>query len=197
LVQFQSDFRFKLSVFLYSQSETNNAFSPVLLDKSVHKLRSSIHSQSRSRWQEQNRPQENLPEARPRESNWPPRLHVRVHQPLVELRSHTDTGPELSLSVKSEGTRRALNCSSGNCPSSVWYVKLHRISRPISDSRALPLWLSRKLAKLTWSDFSRIPTCAPSTPSVSPLCQRTFSWPAVSVVNVLKQFSLKTLNGPF
>ena len=40
---------------------------------------------------------------------------------------------------------------------------------------------------------SRTPTCAPSTPSVSPSCQRTSSWLAESVGNVpklLPQFTL-------
>merc|ERR1712203_69286 len=38
--------------------------------------------------------------------------------------------------------------------------------------------------------FSKIPTCAPSTPSVSPSCPRTSNWPVVSVVNVPKKLLL-------
>ena len=36
----------------------------------------------------------------------------------------------------------------------------------------------------TWSVSSRTPTSAPSTPSASPSCPRTCSWPAASVVSV-------------
>ena len=44
----------------------------------------------------------------------------------------------------------------------------------------------RRPARPTWSVCSRTPTCAPSTPSVSPSCPRTSSWPAASVERELK-----------
>ncbi|ODM86796.1 histone H3 [Orchesella cincta] len=71
-------------------------------------------------------------------------------------------------------------------PSNVLFVKSLRISRPTCVSRAQQLWLSKKLLKLTWSDFLKTPTCALSTPSVSLLCPRTSNWPDVSEENVLK-----------
>merc|ERR1739845_273483 len=45
--------------------------------------------------------------------------------------------------------------------------------------RKLPF---RRPARRTWWGCSRTPTCAPSTPSVSPSCPRTSSWPGGSVV---------------
>ena len=57
---------------------------------------------------------------------------------------------------------------------------------------ALPSWPCRRLARLTWSVCSRTPTCAPSTPSVSPSCQRTSSWPVVSVERELNLLHLYT-----
>ncbi len=44
----------------------------------------------------------------------------------------------------------------------------------------------RKPAKLTWSVCLKTPTCAPSTPSVSPSCQRTSSSPGESEANAPK-----------
>lgn len=44
----------------------------------------------------------------------------------------------------------------------------------------------RKPLRPTWSVCLRTPTCAPFTPSVSPLCPRTFSWPVAFVASVLK-----------
>ena len=44
----------------------------------------------------------------------------------------------------------------------------------------------RRPARPTWSVCSRTPTCAPSTPSVSPSCPRTSSWPGESVARELK-----------
>ncbi|CAK8691964.1 unnamed protein product [Clavelina lepadiformis] len=47
------------------------------------------------KWHEPSRPQENRPEAKRPANNSPPRLHVRVHQLPVELRSLIVTGPRL------------------------------------------------------------------------------------------------------
>uniref|UniRef100_A0A674CQL2 Histone H3.3 n=1 Tax=Salmo trutta TaxID=8032 RepID=A0A674CQL2_SALTR len=44
--------------------------------------------------------------------------------------------------------------------------------------RKLPF---QRPARLTWLVCLRTPTCAPSTPSVSPSCPKTSSWPVVSV----------------
>merc|ERR1712062_701408 len=41
--------------------------------------------------------------------------------------------------------------------------------------KVLPLEHSRRPVRLTWLVYSKIPTCAPSTPSVSLLCQRTYN----------------------
>ncbi|POS82866.1 hypothetical protein EPUL_004584, partial [Erysiphe pulchra] len=60
-----------------------------------------------------------------------------------------------------------------------------KTSKLIFVSRAQLLWLSKKLAKLTWLVYSKIPTCALSMLSVLPLCQRISNWPDVSVENVL------------
>merc|ERR1712141_954247 len=45
----------------------------------------------------------------------------------------------------------------------------------------------RRPARPTWLGCSRTPTCAPSTPSVSPSCPRTSSWPGGSVGSVHKK----------
>jgi len=100
------------------------------------------------------------------ESSWLPRPVVRAHQQQEGWKNLTDTGQEMSHSVKSVVTRRAQNFSSGNCPSNVWSVTSQKTSRQISVSRVLPSWLYKKQAKLTWSDTLKIPTCAPSTPNV-------------------------------
>ena len=146
----------------------------------------SVESTNKQQWPVPSRPHVNLPEERLHESSWPPRQLASPPQPPAESRSPIVTGLEPSLSVRSVVTRRAPSCSSASSPSSVWSVRSLRTSRPSSDSRALPSWLFRRPARHTWSVSSRTPTCAPSTPSVSPSCQRTSSWPAVSVASVLK-----------
>uniref|UniRef100_A0A3Q3BD54 Histone H3.3 n=1 Tax=Kryptolebias marmoratus TaxID=37003 RepID=A0A3Q3BD54_KRYMA len=52
--------------------------------------------------------------------------------------------------------------------------------------RKLPF---QRPARPTWWGSLRTPTCAPSTPSVSPSCPKTSSWPAASAESVLKRFS--------
>ena len=55
----------------------------------------------------------------------------------------------------------------------------------------------RRPARLTWSGCSRTPTCAPSTPSASPSCPRTSSWPGGSVASVHKKDQSGLLSGEF
>jgi len=73
---------------------------------------------------------------------------------------------ELSLSGRSVGTKSRLIFSFASCLSSDWSVRLLRISRVISASRVQLSLLFRKLPKPTSLVSLRIPTCAPSTPSV-------------------------------
>ena len=53
-------------------------------------------------------------------------------------------------------------------------------------SRVRLWWPCKKLERLTWSVCLKTSTCAPSTPSVSPSCQRTSNCPVVFVENELK-----------
>ena len=120
-------------------------------------------------------------------------------QPLVELRNLIVIDQELSLFVRSVVTRNPLNCWSASCPSSDLFVRSHKISKPTCVSKAALWWHCRRLVKLTWLVFSKIPTCAQSMPSVSPSCQRTFNWPDAFVVNVLKLFAFdwyRSFQGP-
>merc|ERR1712150_241333 len=94
----------------------------------------------------------------------PPKLPGRAPHPPEVRKSPIVTGPVLSLSVRSEDTRSLQSSSSGNSHSSVWSVKLLRTSRQICVSRVQLSELFRRPARLTWSVFSRTPTCAPSTP---------------------------------
>merc|ERR1712172_276287 len=104
------------------------------------------------------------PEERLRGSNWPPRLPGSQLPPPEESRSPTDTGPEQSPSERSGDTRSPLSSSSASCPSRGLSGRLPRTSKLISGSRALPLELSRRPAKLTSWVCSKIPTYALSTP---------------------------------
>ena len=110
----------------------------------------------------------------------PQRQLVRALQPPVESRNLIVTGLVQSLFVRSVVTRNPPSCLSESCPSSVLCEKSLKISRPICVSRAPLWWLFKKLARLTLSVCLKTPTCAPSTPSGSPSCPRTFSWPAES-----------------
>merc|ERR1711909_221104 len=128
-----------------------------------------------------------LLEEKPPGSSSPPRLPGSLPHQQEESRSPTDTGQEPLLSVRSGDTRSPLSSSSASCPSSAWSVRSPRTSRLTSASRALPSWPSRRPARLTSSVCLRTPTCAPSTPSVSPSCPRTSSWPGGSVESVHKK----------
>merc|ERR1712241_904174 len=135
----------------------------------------------KEKWPVPSRPLVSQLEERLPGSSWPPRLPGSPPPPPVESRSPTDTGPAPWLSVRSEDTRSPPSCSSASCPSSVSLGRLPRISKLISGSSLPPSALCRRLARPTWSVCSRTPTCAPSTPSVSPSCPRTSSWPGGSV----------------
>merc|ERR1712169_165178 len=95
--------------------------------------------------------------ARPHVSSSPPRPLASPHHLPVVSRSLTGTSLVPSLSMRSVATR------------------------------ALPSALCRSPLRPTWSRSSKTPTCAPSTPSVSPSSRRTSSLPAVSVASVLKR----------
>jgi hypothetical protein len=139
----------------------------------------------------------NLLEEKLHENNLPPKPQERVHQQLVESRNHIDTDLVPSLSVKSEDTKNPLNCSSENCPSNAWFVKLLKTSRLTCDSKA-PLSLPfKKHLKLTSLDSSKTPTCVPSMQNVSLSCQRTSNWPEESVENVPKSLNVDKKNGYF
>lgn len=88
-----------------------------------------------------------------------------------------------SLCVKSVVTRSRQSCSSASCPSSAWSVKLLRTSNRIFASSHPPSVLSKSPLRPTWSPFSKTPTCALSTPSVSPSSPRISSLPVVSVAS--------------
>ena len=82
--------------------------------------------------------------------------------------------------------QKSTDCSSASYLSNVWSVRSPKTSRLTCVSRALLSLLSKKHPKLTSSDSSKTPTCAPSMPSVLPSCQRTSNWQEESVENVLK-----------
>merc|ERR1739844_462501 len=140
----------------------------------------TIQLKLKEKWPVQSRPPVSPPEERLQGSSSPPRPPGSPPPPPEESRSPTDTGPELWLSVRSGDTRSPPSSLSGSSPSSVSSGRSLKISKLISDSSQLPLALSRRPVRPTWSGCSRTPTCAPSTPSVSPSCQRTSSSPGES-----------------
>ena len=148
-------------------------------------------------WHVQSRPQGNLPVARPQGNNWQQRQPGSPHQQQEESRNLTGTVQEPSPSVRSDVTRSPLSFSSASSHSSVSSVRSPRTSKPTWDSSHPPSWPSRRHQRLTWSDSSRIPTFAQSTPSVWPSCQRISSWPDVSVERELKFFILSQTKGIF
>ena len=114
------------------------------------------------------------------------RLPVNLPQLLVESRSLTVIVPEPSLFVKSASTKSLLISWSVRHHSSVLSVKSLRISSLIFVSNLLLSWPFKKLLRLTWSVFSRIPTCVPFTPSVLLSCPRIFNSPAEFVESAPK-----------
>merc|ERR1711973_829997 len=140
-----------------------------------------------SKWPVPSRPPVSPPEARPPGSSLPPRLLGSL--PLLQevSRSPTGIGLELLPFVRSGGTRSPPSSSSASCPSSVWSGRLPRISRLTRGSSHPLSWLFRRHLRLTLLVSLRTPTCAPSMLRGSPSCPRTSSWPAGSVVSVLKE----------
>merc|ERR1712018_609211 len=138
-------------------------------------------------WLVRSRPPVNRQEAKPQGSSWPPRLPGSLRHPPEGSRSPIGTGPAQSLSVRSGVTRSPPSCSSASCPSRGWSGRLLKISRLICGSSPPPSAPCRRPARPTWLVCLRTPTCAPSTPSVSPSCPRTSSWPGGSVESVHKK----------
>merc|ERR1711939_509500 len=124
--------------------------------------------------------------ARPHVSSSPPRPLASLHHLPVVSRSLTATSLVPSLSVRSVATRSRPSSSSASCHSSVWSAKSHKTSSPIFASSRRPSVLCRSPLRLTSFRSSRTPTCAPSTPSVSPSSRRTSSSLVASVVSALR-----------
>lgn len=77
-----------------------------------------------------------------------------------------------------------------NFHSNVLFVKLHKISKLISASKDLQLWLFKKQVKLTSLVFSKIPTCVLFMLNESPSCQKIFNSHVESVVNAPKRLAV-------
>merc|ERR1712130_793434 len=86
---------------------------------------------SKIQWPVPSRQLESPPEERLQGSSSPQRQPENLPPQLEESRNPTDTGPEPSLSVRSEDTKSPPSCSSGSCHSSVWLEKLPKISRDL------------------------------------------------------------------
>merc|ERR1712160_123079 len=101
-------------------------------------------------------------------------------QPPVELREHTDSDQVPSHSERSEDSKNLLNSSSENFLSKDSLEKSPTTSRLTLDSNLPPSSPSKRPLKPTWSDFSKTPTFAPSTPRELPSCQKTCNSPEES-----------------
>ena len=139
-----------------------------------------------STWLEPNKLRENRLEEKLRENSSPPKLHGSLHQQVEEWRKPTVTALVRLRFGKFVATRRARNFWSANSPSNDLFVKSPRTSKPTSASKPLPSWPCKKQLKLTWLDFLKTRTCAPSTQSEWRSCQKTCSWLAESEENVPK-----------
>merc|ERR1711896_72495 len=80
----------------------------------------------------------------------------------------------------SESTKNPPSSSSENFHSRDSLDTSPTTSRLTLDSNPQPSSPSKKPPKLTWSDFSKTPTSAPSTPRESPSCQRICNSPEES-----------------
>ena len=181
------------NLFTLSQSQVsppgiNQSPDPILI-KSVILSRWKLHVRNKLH---ENRPVEKL-----HENNSLLRQLARALLLPVESRNLIVTGLVQSRFVRSVVTRNPPSCWSASCPSSVLCEKSLKISRQICVSRARLWWLFKKLARLTLLVCLKTPTCAPSTPSVSRLCPRTFSWHAESAENEHKWTSLRITNGSY
>ena len=73
-------------------------------------------------------------------------------------------------------------------------ITAKKTSSPISDSKDQPSLPCKKPPKHTLLVCSKIPTCVPSTPSVSLSCPNISNWlVVVSEVNALKYFYILSL----
>merc|ERR1711934_1332927 len=111
----------------------------------------------------------------------------------VESREPTDSDQELSPSDTSESTKNLLNSSLENFHSKDSSDTLPTTSRPTLDSNHQLSSPSKKPLKPTWSDFSKTPTSAPSTPRESPSCQRTCNSPRESEERDPEQFDYQSV----
>merc|ERR1712071_386269 len=107
----------------------------------------------------------------------------RPSPPPTASRNPTVSDPVPSLSVRSDVSRSPPSSSSGNSPSRDSSVRSPLSTETSSVSSPLPSLPSRRPPRLTWSASSRTPTSALSTPRELPLCPRTCSSPAESVVS--------------
>ncbi len=137
-------------------------------------------------WLVQNKPLVNQLEERLHVNNWQPKPLANLHQQLEELRSLIVIVLVPSLFVRFVVIRNRQSCSSANCHSNVSSVRSLKISRLTCVSNHQLSWHFKKHPKLISSVCSKIPTCALFTPRELQLCQKTFNWLVVFVVNVLK-----------
>merc|ERR1711939_465388 len=98
----------------------------------------------------------------------------------VESREPTDSDQELLPSDTSESTKNQLSSSLENFHSRDSLDTLPTTSRLTLDSNHQPSLPSKKPLKPIWSDFSKTPTSAPSTPEELPSCQRICNSPEES-----------------
>merc|ERR1712167_260400 len=110
------------------------------------------------------------------ERTWPPlnpptRENPQLNQEVS--RDPTDSDQEPLLSETSESSRNLPSSSLENSHSRDSLEKSPTTSRTTLDSNPPLFLLSKRLPRPTWLDFSRTPTCAPSTPRESPSCPRT------------------------
>merc|ERR1712010_101109 len=134
------------------------------------------------KWQEPSTQLERLLDPSSQERTLPPPRPLRENPQLNQevSRDPTDSDQEPLLSETSESSRSLPSSSLENFHSRDSLEKSPTTSRMTSDSNLLPSLLSKRLLRPTWLDFSKTPTCAPSTPRESPSCQRTCSWPEES-----------------
>merc|ERR1712227_351327 len=136
------------------------------------------------KWLEPSIPLERLPPPRPPESPLPtnpPRVRLPTLPPPAS-RDPTDSSPVPSPSERSEDSKNLLSSSLESFLSKDSSEKLPTISRLTSDSNPPPSSLSKRPLRLTWSDSSRTPTSALSTPRESPSCPRICNSPEESEV---------------
>merc|ERR1712167_532669 len=104
----------------------------------------------------------------------------RPPRPQEETREPTDSDQVPSPLDTLESTKNPPSSSLENSHSRDSLDTLPTTSRLTSDSNPLPFLLPQKPLRPTWSDSSRTPTSAPSTPRELPSCQRTCNSPEES-----------------